>query len=271
MGIHLEVDQYAYLDSPIHRWNPRYKLIGMMALIFAFAFVRDLRLIPPMLLVAVSLFGLSRLPLDFLQTRLRYPGLFLLGLVIALPFLVGKTVLWQWGILALRQEGILALLLVVGRFLSIVTVGIILFGTTPFLRMIRAMQSLGLPPLLADMVLLSYRYLFELAGTLVTMQRAMRLRGFGHRLPNGTGLKATARQFGQLAALAGTLIIRSFEQSEQVYRAMRLRGYGYQRSLSPRSPLAVASPQQQQWDGAGLAIALVISASFVIVEILLTT
>ena len=31
----------------------------------------------------------------------------------------------------------------------------------------------------------------------------------------------------QRAMLAGNLLIRSYEQSERVYKAMRLRGYGY--------------------------------------------
>ena len=34
----------------------------------------------------------------------------------------------------------------------------------------------------------------------------------------------------QLAAVMGTLLVRSYEQSERVYKAMRLRGYGQGRS-----------------------------------------
>ena len=82
------LDEYAHLNSPIHRWDPRYKLIGLIALIFAFASVTDSHLIPAMLLVAGILYAISKLPLSFLLKRLRYPGFFLLGIVIFLPFVL---------------------------------------------------------------------------------------------------------------------------------------------------------------------------------------
>lgn len=223
----LEIDQYAHLDSPIHRWDTRYKLVGMSALIFAIAVVESIPLLLVVVGMTAALYGLAQLPLGYWQQRLRYPGFFLLGVVGVLPFLSGETILWQWGWLTVRQEGSLALLLVAGRFLSIVTMTLILFGTTPFLQTVKAMRALGLPSLFTDMILLSYRYLYEFADQLAQMQQAMRLRGFGmgrsrRRLP----FVPDPRALGVFASLAGTLFIRSYEQSERVYTAMRLRGYG---------------------------------------------
>ncbi|MEA5463825.1 cobalt ECF transporter T component CbiQ [Leptothoe sp. PORK10 BA2] len=222
----LTLDTYAGRQSPIHQWWPRAKLVGMGLLILGFASVQTLQLIPLCLLVTIVLYGLSGLPWSFLRSRLRYPGLFLLGLVIALPLLSGSTVLWQWGPLAIRQEGLLAMGLIAGRFLSIVTLGMVLLGTTPLLTLIDTLVSLGLPPLLAEMALLSYRYLFDMADQLDLLRQAMRLRGFQPR--------GNRRSWHQLATVMGTLFIRSYEQSERVYKAMRLRGYGYGRRLSPQ-------------------------------------
>ena len=36
----LGLDQYANLDSPIHRWEQRSKLVALIALIFAFCLCR---------------------------------------------------------------------------------------------------------------------------------------------------------------------------------------------------------------------------------------
>ncbi|HSM81183.1 MAG TPA: cobalt ECF transporter T component CbiQ [Nodosilinea sp.] len=218
-------DTYVHRESVMHRWSPRLKLISLVGLMFAFATVRQLALVPWMLGLAALLYGLSGLPLAFLRQRLSYPGLFILALVVLLPLTVGDTVLAQWGALALRREGLEATLLIVGRFLSILTLGFILLGTTPFLTLLHAMRSLGLPTILADMTLLSYRYLFEIAAMLATMQQAMRLRGFGQRRQRW--LRINGQTMEQLAMLAGNLLIRSYEQSDRVYRAMRLRGYGY--------------------------------------------
>ncbi|NEP85179.1 MAG: cobalt ECF transporter T component CbiQ, partial [Okeania sp. SIO3B3] len=77
----------------------------------------------------------------------------------------------------------------------------------------------GIPPLLADMTLLSYRYLFEMGDDLRRMQIATRLRGF-------EGRKLNAHTLRTYAALAGSLLVRSYERSERIYQAMVLRGYG---------------------------------------------
>ena len=236
MGV-VNLDGYLRLESPVHRWTPHLKLAALSALMFAFATVQTLALAPLMLGSTLLLYGASRLPLRFLLQRLRYPGLFIAAVVLALPFASGHTVLWQWGLLSLKQEGLEAMGLVVCRFLSILTLGFILLGTTPFLSLVKAMRSLGLPPLLADMTLLSYRYLYDMADTLATMQQAMRLRGFGRIQRWG---RLNSQVLKQMAALIGTLLIRSYERSERVYKAMRLRGYGQAKPAS--TPSLAADP-----------------------------
>ncbi|WP_035987754.1 cobalt ECF transporter T component CbiQ [Leptolyngbya sp. KIOST-1] len=229
-------DTYVHRESVIHRWAPRLKLLSLLGLMFAFATVQNLALVPWILALAAVLYGLSSLPLSFLRRRLSYPGLFIVAVVVLLPLTVGDTVLGQWGWLTLREEGLRAALLIVGRFLSILTLGFVLLGTTPFLTLLGAMRSLGLPTILTDMALLSYRYLFEIAAMLTTMQQAMGLRGFGHRRQGW--LRVNRQTLEHLALLTGNLLIRSYEQSERVYKAMRLRGYGQgsapRQSTTPR-------------------------------------
>ena len=181
------IDEYAHLNSPLHRWDPRFKLVGLVSLIFAFSFVQDLRMLPPMLLVTGLVFALSRLPLLFLLSRLRYPSFFILVVVLFLPFLSGETVIASIGPFDLRQEGLAGALLIGARFLSIVTIGLIIFGTSSLLTALKAMRALGLPSVIADMALLAYRYLYEIGDYLHRMETAMRLRYFrGRRLgPRG--------------------------------------------------------------------------------------
>jgi cobalt/nickel transport system permease protein len=211
-----------------------------------------------MLLVVAIFYGVSRLPLGFLLNRLRYPGLFIAAVVILLPLTAGETVIWRWGWLSLRLEGLEAMGLVVCRFLSILTLGFILLGTTPFLKLIRAMRALRMPAILADMTLLSYRYLFEVADTLTTMQKAMGLRGFGQQQG---WLRLRTKTLKQLASLTGSLLIRSYERSERVYKAMRLRGYG-------QLPQRLTDCQPMDfWSIALTGITLTIAISFFVAEI----
>jgi cobalt/nickel transport system permease protein len=249
------LDQHAKLDSPIHRWDCRYKLVGLLALIFAFASLEDWRLILIMLAIATCCYAISRLPLAYWLDRLKYPGLFMLGVVALVPFISGETVLWQWGGLSLYLEGCIAVLIIICRFLAIMTITLVLFGTSTFLTTIRAMRSLGLSRILTDMLLLSYRYLHEISADLGKMQTAMRLRGFN-------GRKLNWRTLSLLASLLGTMLIRSHERSERVYRAMQLRGYGSERQSMQPQP-ENARPINRVWLGLD-AIALYVTIGIAI-------
>lgn len=217
----LLLDEYAYLNSCIHSWQSKPKFIALVSLIFAFAFIQKLALLPLIILLTSVLYYLSKLPIKFLLSRLRYPGIFILAVVILLPFLAGKTVIFSWGFLQLKQEGCLLVFLIVTRFVCILTTSLVLFGTAPFFTTLKTLRQLGLSPIISDMMLLTYRYLEELGDRLITMQRALQLKGFHpHNL--------SRRNLKIIASLMGSLLVRSYDDSKLVYQAMILRGYGHQ-------------------------------------------
>lgn len=252
----LGLDLHAHLESPIHRWEPRAKLIGLLGLVFAFSVIQDLRLLPLIILVTAVLFRMSRLPLSYLLERLKLPGYFLLALALMLPFVSGQTVVWELGPLAMKAEGLESLIIIATRFVCIITVTLVLFGTAPFLTSIKALRALGLPPLLADMILLTYRYLFEISDHLNTMRTAIRMRGF-------QGSNLSRRNLNTLAALVGSLLVRSYEQSEQIYHAMILRGYG-------QSQVIPDEFHTQRRDFLLTILVLGVAATFVIAQYWLT-
>lgn len=217
----LILDRYAYLDSPLHRWQQSYKLVGLLSLIFAFAFIQNIWLLPIAIVITCILFSLSRIPVSFLIKRLRYPSWFILAVVILLPFISGSTPVLELGWLTIREEGFWQAVLISVRFFCILTLSLVLFGTAPFLSSIKAMRSLGIPRVIVDMTLLSYRYLEELGEMLTTMQQAMRLRGFKIK-----GLNR--RTLSVFAQLTGSILVRSYDRSLRIYQAMILRGYGSQ-------------------------------------------
>jgi cobalt/nickel transport system permease protein len=248
------VDEYSDFGSLLHRWDPRCKLIGLMVLIFAFSFVRDLRMLLAMVVVTIISYIISKLPVSFILRRLRYPSFFLLVVVLILPFVSGQTVIMSIGPLDLRQEGLFAVLLIATRFLSILTIGLILFGTAPFLTTIKAMRALGLPSILADIVLLSFRYLHEIGSNLQKMQMSMSLRGFNKRGLNIRALSITAW-------LSGSILVRSYERSEWVYKAMILRGYGH-------APPVRGEFQVHSRDVITLGVFLLTAVGFIVGDIL---
>ncbi|WP_259732367.1 cobalt ECF transporter T component CbiQ [Synechocystis sp. CS-94] len=255
----MALETYVPGRSPIHGWEPRQKLFSLMALMFALAMVKQAWLIIPMVAVTALLYWLSDLPLSFLLQRWSYPGLFILAAVILLPFVSGETVLGQWGWLSIRQEGLIAMVLIAGRFFCILSLGFILFGTTPFLTMVTSLRRLGLPPLMADMALLAYRYLYDIGHAFSTMHQAMQLRGLGQR-------REKRRSMQQWAFLLGNLLLRSYEQSQRVYQAMALRGYG--QAISPKVNQVNTLGQGKSPTDLGLTVAvLAIAIGFVVAEV----
>ncbi|NEO84435.1 MAG: cobalt ECF transporter T component CbiQ [Spirulina sp. SIO3F2] len=223
----LAIDRYAHLNSPIHRWELRTKFVGFLAIMMVCGTLQHPILLGAIALLTAGLYALSRLPRPFLWAYWRYPGT-LIGIVLLLtPWLVGDTVIWQWGPLQLTQEGLLRVVQIAVRFLCLVTLSVVLLGTAPLARSLRTLQSLGVPSLLVDMALLTYRYLQVCDRNRRTMQNAMRLRGFEPQ-------KFSRRNLRLWALLAGNLLVRSYDQSIRVYQAMLLRGYGQRAQAGQR-------------------------------------
>jgi cobalt/nickel transport system permease protein len=176
-------------------------------------------ILPAMVAITFTIYIVSGLPVSFILRRIRYPSFFLVIVILILPFVSGQTVIAGLGPLDLRVEGLLSVILITVRFLSILTISLVLFGTAPFLDTIKAMRALGLPAIIADMVLLSFRYLHEIGSDLRRMRISARLRGFHSRRFRFCSLKIPAW-------LSGSIIVRSYERSELIYKAMILRGYG---------------------------------------------
>jgi len=243
----------AISGSLLSRWEARLKLPGLLILIFSFAIVQDLRLLVPLVVTAAFIYFLSGLPLKYLLHRLKLPGFFLLVLAIILPFWSGQTVLWQFGPLALRLEGLLGLLLIAIKFIGILTVAVALFATTPLAQVTVALRSLGIPWLLTDLLLFTYRFIFQLARDLQRMRTAARLRGF---------VGSSLFSLKTLANITGSMLVRSHAQSERVFQAMTLRGYG-----NASLPLPAFQPVLS--DFLLLSFALLLATGFVLAQYLL--
>lgn len=212
---------YSYPDcSPVlHRWDPRLRLIGLAVLVLAFSLVNEASLLPLMLVLTLVILVLSKMGLGLLIKRLRYPSLVILFLVLTLPFISGEHEILRIGFLSLTQDGLWAAVLITVRFFCILATAMAVLHTASLFTHVQAMQALGMPWVMADMALLAVRYLEVLGADLRRMQTAMNLRGVNPR-------RFRLDQLRTWAWLCGSLLLRSLQRADWVYRAMRLRGYG---------------------------------------------
>jgi cobalt/nickel transport system permease protein len=197
------VEAVAAGDSPVHRLDPRVKILGLIGLV----------------LVAVTLpagswaaFGALAVILVGLAAASRLQPLYLLRrMTIDLPFLLAAA------ILPFTAEDGLMLGVTVALKVSIsVLAMVILSSTTPFPSLLRGFEMLGTPRLILTIVAFMWRYLHVLAAEVSRMQTARAARGYS------AGWLWQAASTGPLIA---TLFVRSLERGERVHLAMRSRLY----------------------------------------------
>lgn len=216
------LDKYSALDSPIHRLDPRAKLIGAIVFVLAIALTPagQYPVYAALFALLAVVLALSRLPLGHIGRRslVIIPFVVLVGLFI--PFMKAGIPLFSfpvgpWDLTVTREGAAVFVNALVKAWLSISAL-IVLSSTTGASRLFRAMQQLHLPRVMVIVLSLMYRYLFILQDEVMRLQRARQSRSFG---------AGRRRRLTTLGRMAGSLFIRSYERGERIYVAMLARGY----------------------------------------------
>jgi len=206
-----------YKDSLLSRWDARLKIVSFSVLIFLSAAVRNIYPLIVLLLLNAILISLSRPSWKQIRKTFKAPLIFLAIMAPLLILSSGGNSLFSWGFITVYQKGLLLSGLITIKALCILTSFMCLFSTTPFKSSIHALHHLKLPHILCMIVLFTYRYIFLYLEELDKLLTAVRLRGFK--------LKNTGQNIKTIPGIIVTLLIRSYEQSERVYAAMKLRGF----------------------------------------------
>ena len=209
------IDDLASRDTPIHRLDPRAKLLTTLVFVVTVAsFGRyEISALLPFFLFPVSLIALGGLPAGQLTRKLLLAAPFAFFIGIFNP-LIDREVLVHLGPLDI-SGGWISFASILLRFTLTVGAALILIATTSFPGVCMALERLGAPKIFAVQLLLLYRYLFVLIDEGVRMVRARALRSFGRR---GMGMKI----FGNLA---GQLLLRTLDRAQRIHLAMLCRGF----------------------------------------------
>jgi cobalt/nickel transport system permease protein len=220
-------ERYHHGVGLLYRADARVKLL--IAILFAFAVTA----IPEGhwyafaafgVFVAVAI-GLSRLPLWLVIRRS----------LLALPFIAaaipliftrpGDTVftmpLFGW---TASEAGLSAVGSILLKSWLAVLVAVVLTSCTQPVDLIRGLERLRVPRVLAATIFFMYRYLFVIGAEGQRLMRARDSRSAvsPHGYRAGGSVSWRARVLGNMV---GSLFIRSYERSERIYAAMQARGY----------------------------------------------
>ncbi len=231
------LDPYYPGQSAIHLADARVKLLVALAWILA------INLTPATLWPLYALYLLAWLgallaagvPPWEVAKRSALAAPFVLFAALGAPLTAGGRVLWSRAILGwqatITDLGLWRFATVLGRAWLSVLVAVGLGATTAFTDLVRAMRALGLPAVLASVVLMMYRYLFVLADEAQRLLRAREARSAS--LPDRRGGRSLAWRAQVSGHMIATLFLRTYERSERIYRAMLSRGYrGEERHLA---------------------------------------
>ncbi len=209
----------AYLDrqSIIHGLDPRLKLVITSLFSVIVALSHQWQALAVALATALSWTMLARLPLIRILGRLLVVNFFLVILWAMLVFSVPGQGLLKLGPLIATKEGIAYGGLIWVRSNTIVICLMALVGTTPIFSLGRAMGHLGVPRKLVHLLLFTYRYIHVIETEYHRLMNALKVRGFEPRTNMHT--------YKTYAYLIGMLLVKSYERSERVRKAMLARGF----------------------------------------------
>jgi cobalt/nickel transport system permease protein len=209
------MDQLARLDSPVHRLDPRAKIVAALVLIVvAVSFERhEISALLPLVFFPVALGAIGRIPAGAIFRKLMLALPFVLFVGLFNPLFDRETALRLGGIGI--SGGWLSFLSIVLRSALTLGTALVLLAVTGIPALGAGLERLGAPRAFVVQLLFLYRYLFVLGEEALRMARARAQRSFDGR---GTGIKATA-------SLLGNLMLRTLDRAERIYIAMKSRGF----------------------------------------------
>lgn len=225
---HPVLGQYIPGDSPLHRMDPRSKLVFIfifMMIVFLANNAASYGLLLGMTVLGVQLSGIS---LSIIIRGLK-PILYLIALTAVLHLWLtrGGNVLLQWGPITIYEEGVIQAIWISLRFLILVLMGTLLTLTTSPIDLTDGLERL-LSPLsrfqvpvheYALMMSISLRFIPTLWEEMDKIMKAQRARGADF---TRGGLLKRARSYIPVLI---PLFISSFRRAEELALAMEARGY----------------------------------------------
>ena len=209
------MDELGRMDTPMHRVDARAKAVVtffFVAVVMSFP-VHKVSALTPFLLFPMALVALGRIPARVILSKILLAAPFALVVGIFNPFIDRQpfTVIGPFTV----TGGWMSFASIMLRFVLTVGAALALVACTGMNRLGAGLGRLGVPRVFVVQLLFLYRYLFVVADEGGKMFRSVELRSERAR-------PLRLRTYG---SLIGTLLLRSMDRAERVYRAMVARGF----------------------------------------------
>ena len=207
-----QMDELGRLDTPVHRIDARAKAVVTLAfIVVVMSFPRyEVSALVPLLLYPVTLVSLGRISGRHIVRKVLVAAPFALAVGIFNP-IFDRQPQGPFGV----SGGWVSFASILLRFLLTVWAALALVACTGMNRLGAGLGRMGVPRVFVVQLLFLYRYLFVVSDEGGKMLRSVEMR-------SEKGRPLRLRAYG---SLLGTLLLRSMDRAERVYRAMVARGF----------------------------------------------
>lgn len=210
------IDKYSHLDSPLHRLDPRGKLLFCLSLLIIFVSTDHLKLFAFYYALLAILIIISRVPVVYYLKRSLPVTPFVA--MIALFMVASAAFSADYPELSLKNYThpvyVKAASIILKTYASIILLTV-LTSVTRFNCLLWAMRKFKLPTVVTTLSRLVYTYIFLLTDELHAAQRAIKSRAPVIRMPK-------TKLYGNVTA---SILLKSIHRSQIVYYAMISRKF----------------------------------------------
>ena len=235
--------RYWEADSPIHRLDPRTKIVGTALLVVTVFCAGNFTALAAVAVFTVGMFALARIPfLQALRSIAPLTFIIVLTALFNLFYVQGGTVYLDWGWLRISQEGVRQALFVAVRLTLLLLSGSLLTLTTTSLDITEALEQLlsplariGVPAHEFSLVMgIALRFLPQFVDEFQTIRAA--------QLARGAKLATSPVKGGPsgLTSLLVPLFASAFRHADTLSAAMDARCYHGAMGRTRLNPLRFA-------------------------------
>jgi cobalt/nickel transport system permease protein len=216
----LEAEEYASRRGFLQSFDPRARVSSLLALLALVIFAKSLAVLGILYGLCLLLAVASKIDFGFfLKRTLVFIPIFSLFMALPAAFSFatpGEAVL-RLGPAVVTRQGLWGGLFFVCRVTTAVSYSVLLSLSTRHFALLKVLRAFGVPPVFVMVFGMAYRYLCLFVEMVENTFKAVKSR---------VGFVSATRQGQRLVAWnIANLWARSFQMNEQVYLAMRSRGY----------------------------------------------
>jgi cobalt/nickel transport system permease protein len=217
---------------PLFRVDARIKLLCAVALLFMVLTSGGVPFPLFTALLCLALCGSLRIPARRLLIRFSEPAFIVAVLIVIKLLFSGHAVMGTVRLpgfeLSCHWDGLMEGLLMGLRIIAAVSVIAVLGFATPFTEFLGALAWLKVPKGLIEISIFAYRYIFLLLDDAMVIYHAQK---------NRLGYSSVRRGLASFGVLAGALVLKAFDGSQNAAIAMIQRGYEGRMILSGQERL----------------------------------